>query len=184
MRYSSRLLAFTLILSLCIVIGCGQKKEKPAMEEETMADLQLDKIPQVVMDGLKAKFPQAEIHKWTQEKEGDTVIYDFEFTQEGQKFEADIREDGSIHNWEKAIELVDLPEAVKLAVEAKYPGAIMKEIMEIATVVDDQDKLEGYEVVLETTDMKDVEVMVAPDGGIIEDSGEMMMEEESHNAHQ
>ena len=60
-----------------------------------------DKIPKKVMATLMAKFPKAEIHKWTKEKEGDVVVYDFEFKQEGRKFEADIKEDGTIHNWEK-----------------------------------------------------------------------------------
>ena len=42
-----------------------------------------DKIPKKVMDTLMAKFPKAEIHKWTKEKEGDVVVYDLEFKQEG-----------------------------------------------------------------------------------------------------
>lgn len=33
-------------------------------------------------------------------------------------------------------------------------------------------ELEGYEVVLVTADKKEVEVMVAPDGRILEDSGD------------
>ena len=132
----------------------------------------LSKIPQKVMDSLKAKFPQAEIAKWTQEKEGDIVVYDIEFKQQGHKFEADIKADGAIHNWEKAIAAKDQPESVKKAVEAKYPKSISKEIMEITAIKDGKDELEGYEVVLETADKKEVEVTVAPDGKILEDSSE------------
>jgi hypothetical protein len=142
-----------------------------------MADLQLDKIPQAVMDALKAKFPKAEIDKWTKEKEGDIVIYDIEFKQESRKFEADIKEDGAIHNWEKAIEIKDLPEAARKAVETKYSKSTIKEIMEITAVMDGKDTVEGYEIVLETVDRKEVEVTVAPDGKIIEDSGEKKQEE-------
>ena len=169
---------FPLIILLCLVFSCQQKEEMPADEMKAENDLQLNKIPQVVMDGLKAKFPKAEIHKWTEEKEGDIVIYDFEFTQEGWKFEADIKEDGSIYNWEKAIEVKDLPEAVMKSVEKKYPDANLKEIMMITAVSDGKDVLEGYEIVLETTDIKEIEVTVAPDGNILEDSGEMKPEEE------
>jgi hypothetical protein len=177
MKSMSRCLIFPLILLICIAFGCGQKEKKADVEEETAADLQLDKIPAVVMEGLKARFPQAEIARWTQEKEGDIVVYDFEFTQEGQKFEADVREDGSIHNWEKAIEITDLPEAVKAAVETKYAGATMKEIMEITRVTDGVDALEGYEIVLETADMRELEVMMAPGGEILEEPGEIETEE-------
>ena len=163
---------FPLILLLCLIFSCEQQGGKVDAEKKAKDDIELDKIPQVVMDGLKAKFPKAEIHKWTKEKEGDIVVYDIELKQEGRKFEADIKEDGTIHNWEKAIETKDLPEAIKRTVEMKYPQSTIKEIMEITAVNDGKDALEGYEIVLETADKKEVEVTVAPDGKILEDSGE------------
>jgi hypothetical protein len=132
-----------------------------------------DQIPQEVMNALKAKFPEPEIEKWTREKEGEIIIYDFEFTQSGHKFEADIREDGTIHNWEKAITDKDLPEAVRKSVNEKYPSAELKEIMEVTAVIEGKDQLEGYEIVLKSSDKKQFEVTIAPDGEVIEeDSGE------------
>ncbi len=163
---------FPLILLLCLVFSCEQQAEEVNVENKAEADLELDKIPKLVMDALKAKFPKAEIHKWTKEKEGDIVVYDIEFKQEGRKFEADIKEDGTIHNWEKEIADKDLPETVEKAVEKKYLKSTIKEIMEITLVKDGKDALEGYEIVLETSDKKEVEVTVAPDGKILEDSGE------------
>lgn len=129
-------------------------------------------IPKAVMDALKAKFPKAKIDKWTREQEGGVVLFDIEFKQDGRKFEADIKEDGAIHNWEKAIAARDLPGAVKKAIVKKYPKARMKEIMKITAVKDGKDELEGYEIVLETADRKEVEVTVAADGKILEDSGD------------
>ena len=131
-----------------------------------------DKIPKKVMDTLMAKFPKAEIHKWTKEKEGDVVVYDLEFKQEGRKFEADIKEDGTIHNWEKEVAVKDVPDAVKKAVEKKYARSSPKEIMQITAVKNGKEELEGYEIVLETAGKKEVEVTVAPDGKILEDSGD------------
>jgi len=121
---------------------------------------------------LKTRFPRAEIHKWTKEKEGDAVVYDIEFKQRDQKFEADIKEDGTILNWEQEIAAKDVPEAAKTAVEKKYPKAKWKEIMQITEVKNMKEMLEGYEIVLETADKKEVEVTVAPDGKILEDSTE------------
>jgi hypothetical protein len=135
-------------------------------------NLELDKIPKKVMDTLKGKFPKAEIHKWTKEKEGAKDMYDIEFKQEGKKFEADIFDDGTIHNWEKEIAAKDLPDAVKKAVEKKYPKSTLKETMQITAVKDKKDVLEGYEIILDTADKKEVEVTVAPDGKIVEDSTE------------
>src|SRR5262245_19977272 len=83
----------------------------PAAQAQDKSDL--DKIPKKVMDALKAKFPKAKIEKWTKEKEGDVVVYDIEFKQEDRKFEADIKEDGAIHNWEKEVAAKDLPAPVK-----------------------------------------------------------------------
>src|SRR5438874_12084818 len=88
-----------------------------------------DKIPRKVMDALKTRFAKAVIDKCTKEKEGDAIVYDIEFKQEGRKFEADIKEDGTIVNWEKEIAVKDLPEAVKKTVEKKYPRATIKEVM-------------------------------------------------------
>ncbi|MGB2805298.1 MAG: PepSY-like domain-containing protein [Candidatus Zixiibacteriota bacterium] len=167
-----RFSVFTSIFLLCLVFSCEQQAEEMKVEEKAEADLELNEIPKVVMDALKARFPDAEIHEWTKEKEGDIVVYDIEFKQQDRKFEADIKEDGAIHNWEKEIPAEDLPEAAMKAVETKYPKATIQEIMEITAVNDGKEALEGYEVVLETADQKEVEVTVAPDGGILEDSGE------------
>ncbi len=169
---SLRICTLPLILLLGLLFGCNQKGEKVDVETKAQADLGLDRIPEAVMGALMTKFPQAEIHKSTREKEGDIVLYDIQFKQGGRKFEADIKEDGTIHNWEKEITAEDLPEAVKMAVETKYPDAAIKEIMEITAVTGGQDALEGYEIVFETADETEVEVTVAPNGEILEDSGE------------
>jgi len=130
-----------------------------------------DKIPKKVMDGLKAKFPKAEIQKWTKETEGGIVVYDIEFKQEGRKLEADIKEDGSIHNWERAITAKDLPVAAMKAVQKRYPGSKIGEVMAITEVKAGKETSGGYEVVLETAGKKTVEVTVTSNGKILEDAG-------------
>jgi uncharacterized membrane protein YkoI len=157
---------------LLMVVLAGFMALQPAASAQDKDKLDLDKIPKKVMDALKTKFPRAEIHKWTKEKEGDVVVYDIEFKQEGRKFEADIKDNGTIHNWEKEVAVKYVPDAVKKAVEKRYPGSTPKEIMEITAVKNGKDELEGYEVVLETADKKkEVELTVAPDGKVLEDSG-------------
>lgn len=174
----SRFSLISVILMLSFVISCNQQEEKVSGENKVKDDLQPNKMPQVVMDALKSKFPKAQIHKLTKEKEGDIVVYDIEFKQEGRSFEADIKEDGVIHNWEKAIELSDLPEAVNKTFETKYPNSTINEIMEITAVIDGKDTLEGYEIVLENADKLEVEITVSPAGTILEDSSEKKGEEE------
>jgi uncharacterized membrane protein YkoI len=136
------------------------------------ADDKEKEVPKKVMDALKAKFPKAVIDKWTKEKEGDAIVYDIEFKEEGRKCEADIKEDGTIVNYEREIAVKDLPKAVTEAVEKKYPKATLKEVMEITEIKGKEEKLEGYEINLVTADKKEVEVTIAPDGKVLEDSSE------------
>ena len=106
------------------------------------------------------------------------MIYDIEFKEGTRKCEADIKEDGTYINYEREVAAKDLPKAVVEAVEKKYPKATMKVIMEIMEVKGKDDKLEGYEIELETADKKHVEVTVAPDGKILEDSTDEKKKEE------
>lgn len=131
----------------------------------------LSSVPGKVMDGLKTRFPQAEVQKLSEEKEGDIMVYDFEFLVDGQTFEADIREDGSIHNWEKEIAGKDLPESVRKSLDMRYPKANVKQVMQITTVKDGQEELEGYEIVIRLLEEKEEEMTIAADGKVLEDSG-------------
>src|SRR5437660_50559 len=137
-------------------------------QEETVPP---DKIPKAVMDALLRKFPKAKIDKCTKAKEGNDIVYDIEFKQEGRKCEADIKENGTYINYEQAIEAKDLPRVVRDAIEKKYPKATWKGIMEEKEVHGKEETLSAYEVVLVTADKKGVDVRVSPDGKILEDTG-------------
>jgi hypothetical protein len=162
-RSSRSSCAFFLIvflgMFLPLAVLSGEKKNKPKGDE----------MPKSVMATLKARFPKAQIVKWGREKEGGIVVYDIEFEQEGRKFEADVGEDGGIHNWEREIPAEDLPEAVMKTVQRQYPGFEPREVMEVTGVKKGKDELEGYEVVLETADEKTIEIMVTPEGAIVEE---------------
>jgi putative PepSY-like beta-lactamase-inhibitor len=152
-------LLFTAVLGWSLLASAAYAQGK---------DTLVDQIPKKVMDALKGRFPMAEVHKWSKETEDDIVVYDIEFTQRQQPFEADIKEDGSFHNWEKEVAARDVPEAVRQAVHKKYPRSGLRQIMAITAVRDGKDALEGYEIVLHTADGKEIEVTVAPEGKIVE----------------
>jgi hypothetical protein len=161
MRHSIvSLTAFVLILGIGIAPAQAQ--------DESVTQ---DKIPKAVMDALRARFPNPRIDTCTRAREGDVVVYDIEFTQDGRKCEADITEKGVYINFEKAIAERNLPKAVRNAVEKRYPKCTLKEIMEETEVKGKEEKLSAYEVVLVTADKKEAEVRVSPDGKILEDTG-------------
>ncbi len=167
----TRLLWSVFAVALAVPLFAGTPARADDKKEEKV------EIPKKVMDALKAKFPKAEITKVTKEKEGDKVVYDIEFKQGTQKFEADIFEDGTIHNWEKEIAAKDLPKAVKETVDKKYPKGTIKEVMEIMDVKEGKDVLHGYEIIVETADKKELEITVAPDGKILEEPKDEKKEE-------
>ena len=158
------------VLVLAAAVAHAQDKDKAKDKDKV-------EIPKAVMDTLKAKFPKAEITKVTKEKEGDKVVYDIELTNEGKKAEADIAEDGTLLNFEKEFPAKDLPKAVTDAVTKKYPKSTIKEVMEITEIKDKKETHGGYEIILETADKKEVEVTVAADGKILEDSGDKKKDE-------
>ena len=154
LRWPAGRLAATVLVGLFVAtVSSAQEKAKD-----------LDKVPKAVMDALKSKFPKPEITKWEKATEGGKVIYDIEFTYQGRKCEMDIQEDGTIVNIEREIAAKDLPKAVTTAVTKKFPKAKLTEIMEIKA--GKEEKLDGYEIVLETADKMTVELTVAPDGKI------------------
>jgi hypothetical protein len=130
-----------------------------------------DILPANVQKALTTKFPEAKIDKSSKEKENGKDVYDIEFTQGGKKFEADIFADGTIHNWEQQISANELPHPVVQTVERHFPKASMKEIMAVTEVTGGHERLEGYEIVVERTHKKDVEMTIAPDGKILEGPG-------------
>ena len=126
-------------------------------------------LPQPIVDAIEARFPGAEIRKWSKEKEHGAVVYDVELTQGGRKLEADVAENGSIDNWEREIAADDLPAVVRDAALGKHPGARIVEVMEMTKVVGGRDDLAGYEIVLAPPGRKRTEIAVAPDGKILEE---------------
>jgi hypothetical protein len=159
MRYSIvRLAVIAVFVSVAAIVRAQETPVPPA------------KIPKKVMDALLAKFPKAKIDKCIKEKEGDDVVYDIEFIHERRKCEADIRENGTYINYEKAIEAKDLPKAVRAAVEMNYPQHMLKEIMEETEVKGKAEKLVAYEVVLMAADKKEMELKLSLDGKILEEA--------------
>jgi uncharacterized membrane protein YkoI len=125
--------------------------------------------PPAVTDALQKRFPGASIQKWSKETEHGAVMYDVEFTQDGHKLEADVKQDGTIDNWEREIPAAELPQAAKDGALAAHPGSRIVQVMACTRVAGGKDELEGYEVLLQPPKGRKAEVTVAPDGKILED---------------
>ncbi|MGA9116078.1 MAG: hypothetical protein WB626_04825 [Bacteroidota bacterium] len=138
----------------------------PAQEKDT-PDAGIP--PTLVMEVFRARFPGAEIRECTREIEDSVVVYDLEFTQEGRRLEADISEDGSILNWERAVQAKDLPRRVMKSLRKTYPKAVIRGVMALTEVRDGMEIPAGFEVLLDTAGVAEFEVTMAPDGRILEE---------------
>jgi hypothetical protein len=128
----------------------------------------IDKLPSKVAATLKAKFPGAKITSASKTTENGAIVYDIEMTRGGRKHEMDLKEDGTIVNFENEISVKALPAAVTAAVKARYPNCPIKEAMEVMVIKDKKDTLDEYEVLIETAEKKEVELTVSPDGKSIQ----------------
>jgi hypothetical protein len=161
MRYA---ISGFIVAAMVIGGGCAaMHKEKEAKK------LMPSDVPPKVMSAMDTRFQGAQYTSITREEEQGNTIYDFELTQGGRKYEADVKEDGTIMEIEKAIEKRDLPAPVSEALNKKYPNATYNEVMEKSLVNGKQETPHEYEVVLRTAKGKEQEVTVSTDGKIVHD---------------
>jgi len=146
-----------------------------ADDKEKDKKIPLDKVPKVIMDAIKGRFPGAEVTSVEKEIEDGKVMFDVELTQKGRKYEMDIKEDGTIVEIEKEMDAKKLP-AITKAVKSKYPEATIKEIMEVNKVEGKKETPIHYEVTIEMNGKKK-EVIVSLDGKTVKTEGEEKKEE-------
>jgi uncharacterized membrane protein YkoI len=159
------------VVGLLLLAPAGRADDKKAGEKKA-EKLTADKLPKKVMDAVKERFPGAELTSIEKETENGQVVYDIELKHKGRKYEMDIKEDGTVIEIEKEVDLKDVPAALPKAIEAKYPRATIKEIMEVNKVKGKVETPDHYEVVIETADKKKKEVIVSLDGKTVKEEGE------------
>ena len=124
----------------------------------------LDKLPKVVVEAVKKKFPGAELISATSEKEGKELKYEVTIKDKGKKIDVTVEEDGDIEGFEREINVKDLPKAVLKTLEEKYPKMTLKSAEAVYEIEDSKEELEYYEVLLITADKKEIEVKIEADG--------------------
>src|SRR4051812_14315416 len=132
--------------------------------EEKAKKVPLDKIPRAIKDAIEGRFPGAEVTSVEKETEGGKVVFDIELKHKGRKYEMDVQEDGTILEVEKGKTLQEVPAALARTVDAKFPKATIKDIMEVNLVKNKVETPDHYEVTVETADKKSQEVLITLDG--------------------
>ena len=156
---------FTLVSAgtiAALLISAASAKD---MEE----DITLDKVPKAVLDAAKARFKGANFlgaAKETDKEKGDQLVYEVSLKHKGQRIDALFTP--GVFLYEAQITARDLPPAVAKTLDEKYPKATYKLYEQLYKVENKKEKLECYEVQLETADTKKaMEVQVSEAGKII-----------------
>jgi hypothetical protein len=150
-----------MIMAFAIVLACGVGAVR-ADEEK----VPLDKLPKAVADAVKKRFPKAEQLEASKETENGKTEYEVTIKDAGKKIDVTLTPDGALLSIEKEFAVKDLPKAVTAGIDAKYPKATLKSAEEVIKVKDGKEKLEYYEVIVETADKKTLELEVEADGKI------------------
>jgi uncharacterized membrane protein YkoI len=142
------------VLVLAVAWADDKKPEK----------ITLDKAPKAVQDAVNGRFPGGEVTSLTKETEDGKVVFDVELKHKGRKYEMDVQEDGTVIEIEKEVALKDAPAALAKTVDAKFPKATIKDIMEVNKVKGKVETPDHYEVTVETADKKTEEILISLDG--------------------
>jgi hypothetical protein len=134
-------------------------------DEEKVA---IDKLPRAVLDGVKKRFPKAELVEGVKETANGKTTYEVLVKDGGHKIDVSLSDDGKITGMEKELAMGDLPKPVATALKAKYPKATYQRFEEVIHVKDGKEVSEYYEAIVVIGDMKPFEVEVSPDGKIKE----------------
>jgi hypothetical protein len=147
------------IACFAVILSCGTT----SAAESKVA---LSDVPPAGVEAVKAMFPAAEVTGAAKETENGKTFFEVTLKQKGRTIDVTVGLDGKIQLIEREISDKDLPQAVSQAIAAKYPQAIYKIVEQVDTVKDGQSTLDFFEALLETTDKKQLEVQVSPDGKI------------------
>jgi hypothetical protein len=157
MRTATKWLMALVVLALPEMAALGDEEKVP-----------LDKVPAKVLAAVKDKFAGAEPTGAVKITENGKFTFEVSFKYKDLKYEATLKEDGTMLEWEKEVAAKDLPEAVTKALEAKYPKATYESMVVVTKIEDKKERLSHYEVVVLTADKKKKEVEISPDGKFLD----------------
>ncbi len=124
-----------------------------------------EKLPKAVMKTVKSEYPGALIVGTAREKnEEEETIYEVELLVKGKSIDLLIDEEGEIEEIEKEISPEDLPKAVLKTISKVFHKA---KIAKVEEVTGEDDKV-LYEIVVVMSKKKTLEVVIAPNGKVIE----------------
>jgi hypothetical protein len=110
-RLIACMVACTVVLGLCLGAQAGGEQDEKVT---------LDKVPGVIKDALKAKYPKATILSAQKGDVDGTKVYEFMLKEDKREWEVAYSPDGKFHSSEEPLKEAELPAKVKDAFRKKY----------------------------------------------------------------
>src|SRR5438105_1201801 len=120
----------------------------------------LDKLPKEIVKAVKSKFPKAKMESAVKSTANGKTTFEVTLKAGGLGIDVTLTSEGKITQIEKELNAKDLPRPVADALDAKYPKANVKRIEELSK----EDKIISYEMLIDTTAKKTLEVYFNPAG--------------------
>jgi uncharacterized membrane protein YkoI len=130
--------------------------------------IEVSELPKAVVKAARKAFPEAKIVGASKEIEDDETIYEVLMKLDGKSIDLAIDDEGEIEEIEREIEVEDLPRAVIKAARAKFPEGKIVKVEEVS----DEDDMVVYELAIESKGEKSIEVVMSPNGKILDDEDE------------
>lgn len=134
----------------------GEKGQKEGAGEEKVA---LDKVPAKAQEALKKLAGTAAITEVAKESEDGVDVFEAKWTIDGRLHEAAVAADGTLVDTEEQMDVKDIPDAVRKAAAAQFPGIDTDKVTYTKTVkiiYEAEAKIDG----------KDREVKISPTGEV------------------
>lgn len=131
-------------------------------QEDKEAKLKPADVPAAVSQAIAKQYRNAKVSGWSKELEDGKTTYEASVIEGSSNRDVVFAEDGSLVAIEEAIQVSDLPAAVKSAIRNKYPGASLRNAEKISHA----DQLQ-YEVALAKALKK--EVLLTAAGKIVKE---------------
>jgi hypothetical protein len=149
--------------ALMLVAAVAAAQERP---------LALERIPKPVMDAVRTRFPDATVSAAATEPDANKTTYEVTIKRANQTLEVNVTPEGAITSIEKQIPPHELPAKVRMALEARHPGATYRTIDEVMKVEGGAERLAYYEIIVMKDNGSVWEVEISPDGRILEEDPE------------
>jgi uncharacterized membrane protein YkoI len=130
--------------------------------------IEISELPKAVVKAAKKAFPEAQIVGAAKETEDGETVYEVMMKLGGKSIDLAIDDEGEIEEVEKEIEVEDLPRAVIKTARKKFPEGKIAKVEEVS----DEDDHVVYELAIETKGGKTVEVVMSPNGKILDPEDE------------